>query len=335
MAKSGTIICLRITNLPHGKHVEEDLHGMRWISIPPKTFNVVKDIDKRSTCQYELCIDYESFHPSVREEPLDIERKAPLRIMSFDIETDVFIDASGIGQFPKPDKQAIVQIANMLKRRGEAETFYRNVFTLKSCNPIKGADVESYDSEVDLIKRWIQFIREADPDVVIGYNTCGFDIPYIVERARCLKIPCEIGRIKGFEMPRATFRNSGNSAYPAVVAIPGRLQIDLLDYIYFEHYYPSAEEKIKLMQANIDKSLSLQASSFRFLNQKKEDIHYMQIPVLQAGTAEDRKKLAIYCLKDTYLPLQLMDRLEALEKWIGRSQLSKTTFNSMVRNLRR
>ncbi|KIK61987.1 hypothetical protein GYMLUDRAFT_42418 [Collybiopsis luxurians FD-317 M1] len=142
--------------------------------------------------------------------------------------------------------------------------------------------------------------------------------------------------MSGFEMSGVTFRDR---AYLAVVVIPGSLQIDLLDY---EHYYPSAEEKIKLMQAGIDKSfLSLQASSFRFLDQKKEDIYFMQIPVLRTGTTEDRKKLAVYCLKakefpfrDTYLPLQLMDCLKAMEKWVERSQLSKTTFNSMVRNLR-
>ena len=42
-------------------------------------------------------------------------------------------------------------------------------------------------------------MEKADPDVVIGYNTSGFDFPYLMDRAKALKVvrfPL-LGRMKG------------------------------------------------------------------------------------------------------------------------------------------
>ena len=36
---------------------------------------------------------------------------------------------------------------------------------------------------------WKEFICEVDPDVIIGYNTANFDIPYVLRRAEALKLP--------------------------------------------------------------------------------------------------------------------------------------------------
>lgn len=42
-------------------------------------------------------------------------------------------------------------------------------------------------------------MEKVDPDVVIGYNTSGFDFPYLMDRAKALKVvrfPL-LGRMKG------------------------------------------------------------------------------------------------------------------------------------------
>ncbi len=62
----------------------------------------------------------------------------------------------------------------------------------------------------------------------------------------------------------------------------GRVQFDLLDVIRREY---------KL------RSYTLNAVSAHFLNQQKEDVHYSIISDLQNGSAETRKRLAVYCLK--------------------------------------
>lgn len=50
-----------------------------------------------------------------------------------------------------------------------------------------------------MLLAWRDFVEKVDPDVVIGYNTAGFDFPYLMDRAKALKVvrfPL-LGRIKG------------------------------------------------------------------------------------------------------------------------------------------
>ena len=46
----------------------------------------------------------------------------------------------------------MIQIASMVIRQGEKDPFIRNVFTLKKCARIVGAEVLSFDKETELLK---------------------------------------------------------------------------------------------------------------------------------------------------------------------------------------
>ena len=56
------------------------------------------------------------------------------------------------------------------------------MFTLNTCASIVGADVISYDDESTLLESWADFVREADPDIITGYNINNFDLPYLINR---------------------------------------------------------------------------------------------------------------------------------------------------------
>ena len=56
-------------------------------------------------------------------------------------------------------------------------------------------------------------------------------------------------------------------------------------------------------------SYSLNSVSAEFLGEQKEDVHHSCITDLQNGTDETRRRLAVYCLKDAYLPQRLFDKL--------------------------
>jgi len=45
-------------------------------------------------------------------------------------------------------------------------------------------DVESCGSEEAMLRRFFDIIGEYDPDILVGYNSNSFDIPYIVDRIR-------------------------------------------------------------------------------------------------------------------------------------------------------
>lgn len=67
---------------------------------------------------------------------LSLAQIAPLRILSFDIEC-----AGRKGVFPEPEKDPVIQIANMVQVQGASKPFIRNVFTLDTCAPIVGSQV--------------------------------------------------------------------------------------------------------------------------------------------------------------------------------------------------
>ena len=52
--------------------------------------------------------------------------------------------------------------------------------------------------------------------------------------------------------------------------------------------------------------------SAHFLGEQKEDVHHSVISELQEKDEFTRRRLAVYCLKDAYLPLRLMDKLMCL-----------------------
>ena len=56
------------------------------------------------------------------------------------------------GVFPEPEKDAVIQIANMVINQGDRDPFIRNIFTLKSCAPVVGSDVRSYEDEGTLLR---------------------------------------------------------------------------------------------------------------------------------------------------------------------------------------
>jgi len=64
----------------------------------------------------------------------------------------VVVSVIHTGIFPEPDKDPVIQIANMVIRQGEKDPFIRNVFTWKSCASIVGAEVLSFDTEQELLR---------------------------------------------------------------------------------------------------------------------------------------------------------------------------------------
>lgn len=66
------------------------------------------------------------------------------------------------------------------------------------------------------------------------------------------------------------------------VNMEGRLQLDILQVMQRDY---------KL------RSYTLNAVCAQFLGEQKEDVHHSIITELQNGTAESRRRLAVYCLK--------------------------------------
>ena len=54
------------------------------------------------------------------------------------------------------------------------------------------------------LQQWSAFVREVDPDIITGYNIQNFDLPYLLNRAICLKVSRLIilgYNIQNFDLP--------------------------------------------------------------------------------------------------------------------------------------
>ncbi|THD18717.1 DNA polymerase, partial [Fasciola hepatica] len=204
-----------------------------------------------------------------------------------------------LGIFPTPDHDPVIQIASMVINYGESVPFIRTVFTLNTCAPIVGSQVVCHKTESELLEHWAAFVRQVDPDIITGYNTQNFDMPYLINRAGHLKVDgfAFLGRIRG---SRSTVRDVMTQSKQMgrrenkFTNIDGRIQLDVIQILFRDY---------KL------RSYSLNAVSYYFLEEQKEDVEHNVITDLQNGDAQTRRRLAVYCLKDAYLPLRLLEKL--------------------------
>ncbi|KAF8730938.1 hypothetical protein HU200_016812 [Digitaria exilis] len=283
--------------------IDCNIVGGNWIEVPGGKYRKAARI--MSYCQLELDCLYSDLISHAAEG--QYSKMAPFRILSFDIEC-----AGRKGHFPEPTHDPVIQIANLVTHQGEGQPFVRNVMTLKSCSPIVGVDVMSFDTERDILLAWRDFIREVDPDIIIGYNICKFDLPYLIERAEVLKItefPI-LGRIRNsrVRVRDTTFSSRQYGVRESKdVTIEGRVQFDLLQ---------AMQRDYKLS------SYSLNSVSAHFLGEQKEDVHHSIISDLQNGNSETRRRLAVYCLKDAYLPQRLLDKLMYIYNYVEMARVT-------------
>ena len=131
------------------------------------------------------------------DEPLD------LRVLAFDIEV------YNPKQAPDSEKDPIVCIGYCTAKEKEVLYWTKD----------KG-------SEKEIIERFIKKVEEYDPDVIVGYNSAGFDFPYMKKRCHKLGIKLALGR----DCSEVQIKKGG--IYPRA-DIFGRAHIDAYDGVEF------------------------------------------------------------------------------------------------------
>ena len=293
--------------------IDTKIHGMSWVSVEAGKYKVLPARDSHSHCQIEAVCHYRD----IIAHPIDGEwaKMAPLRILSFDIEC-----AGRKGVFPEAHMDPVIQIANVVTRYGEAKPFVRNVFCMDTCSLIVNTQIFEFGAEDKMLMAWRDFVEEVDPDVIIGYNICNFDFPYLLDRAAHLKATrfpywSRLKNVKSVARDtNFSSKQMGNRDTKATNT-NGRLQLDLLQLVQRDHQL---------------RSYTLNSVCAHFLNEQKEDVHHTMITELYNGTPESRRRLAVYCLKDAYLPQRLMDKLSCLVNYTEMARVTGVPFNFLL-----
>ncbi|RZC43128.1 DNA polymerase delta catalytic subunit [Asbolus verrucosus] len=294
--------------------VDTNILGCCWIELSPgKWFKRPKNnFPVTSRCQLEVDVswtDFISHSPEGEWSPV-----ARFRIHSFDIEC-----AGRKGIFPEPNVDPVIQIANVIKLHGDEDVVTRNIFTLKSCAPIGHAEVRSFDSEGEMLEEWAQFVREVDPDIFTGYNINNFDFPYLIERAKFLKLKNfdflgRICNIRSTIKETVTQTKIGRRTFKSI-NFEGRVPYDMLMVI---------KRDFKL------RSYTLNSVCQEILGEQKEDVHYSIITDLQNGDEQTRRRLAVYCLKDAELPVRLLNTVRSFTNDIEMARVTGVPITSLL-----
>jgi DNA polymerase elongation subunit (family B) len=87
----------------------------------------------------------------------------------------------------------VIQIGTVFWRYGETDICHNNIITLKSCAPFdiggKPCEIISREQERDVLQEWASLIDKHDPDIIIGYNTFGFDESFMYDRITDIALP--------------------------------------------------------------------------------------------------------------------------------------------------
>jgi len=161
----------------------------------------------------------------------------PLYVLSYDIEV---YSASGLFPVSSNISDEIIQIGLSFRWSDDMMTpVERYVLVSGTCEPSTDPTLKfiSCRNEQDLLLKFKQYITAEDPDIIVGYNTFGFDDGYIAERAELHNIELQLGRVDtrqwGSRMDmikteKKTFELASGKYAVRYFDLPGRLPIDLL-----------------------------------------------------------------------------------------------------------
>jgi DNA polymerase elongation subunit (family B) len=298
---------------------QQKMDSCGWVKW---TKNVERD---RSPSTRQTLCEREIVRSATEVVAVDEERSPPLpMILSFDIE--VYSSVPSRMPDASVDADAVFQISMVLTK--DHKHVKKILLTLgKPTQTAVGKDVvlKTYDCEADLLLGFTEVIREENPNVIIGYNIFGFDLMYMIERAKKWGVMDRFDRMGA----RTTDRRGlpvhapekeiswSSSAYSCqsfcFLDAEGRLFVDLLPVIRRDYKF---------------ENYRLKTVSEHFVGDTKDPITPRDIFEsyrLSLLETKDRYKLlgkvGRYCVQDSVLVLKLFDKLQM---WIGLCEMAKT-----------
>jgi DNA polymerase elongation subunit (family B) len=275
--------------------------------------------NKKTLCDHEFNVSWLTLEAEVKNKVPN-----PL-IMSFDIE----VNSSNVNMMPCASKKGdeIFQISCVLSRQGDPESkFKKYLLTLgEPDQSVVGEDVviQTYKKEMHLLEGYTNFIKTHNPNIIAGYNIIGFDMQYMIERAKtrmCIHTFDKQGFIPDIHSRESTIKWSssayGNQEFQFLDA-EGRLFVDLLPLV--KRDYKMDNYKLKTI-------------SEYFIGETKDPLSHKGIfHCYRMGTKKTngvfgkgaKKYMGIvgkYCVQDSVLVTKL---LETLQIWIGLTEMAK------------
>ncbi|WXG40558.1 MAG: DNA polymerase domain-containing protein [Candidatus Freyarchaeum deiterrae] len=205
-----------------------------------------------------------------------------LRVLAFDIE--IYSPSGALN--PEKDSVIIISVAT----NGGVEKQF----------------VAKDGEDRDVLKEFSGYVTEFDPDVIVGYDSNFFDFPFLIDRAKKLRVKFTVCR-DGSEPHLSVYGH---------VSVAGRAHLELYDMAEMV-----VEVKVKTLK-NIADYLKVMAKDSRVL------IEHAQIPKYW-DDKDLRKQLLLYAAQDAKSTIGIADKL--LPTAISMAQVSGMPLDQVMR----
>ena len=252
-----------------------------------------------------LCVVHYEREGRLVKRILSVEQGEPkLSMLSFDIET---YNPLGV---PREREDPVVMISYFAGQEKGVLTFKRSAREF----------VQTASGEKEMLDCFAKIIAKVDPDVLVGYNSAQFDLPYLKARFERNGIPMRLGRFGGRikELKKGMING---------MRLEGRVHMDLYPIVKFFGFIGL----IKTQKFTLD-AVAQDVLGSRKVGIKKEEIWQM-------WDRGDIDMLCEYSMVDSELAFQLGERFLPLEMELSSVakmplfETSLSTSGQLVENL--
>jgi len=130
-----------------------------------------------SILEVDVCLKVESFELEKTDKDKEEKKDEKInpKILAFDIEADEFEIGKG----------EVLMISLVTEN-------FQKVLTWKKC-PNPPEFVETFKDEGTMLEKFVEYTKKLNPDLLIGYFSDGFDLPYLRARADINKVKLSLG----------------------------------------------------------------------------------------------------------------------------------------------
>jgi DNA polymerase I len=281
--------------------IDSGIGGMSWV----KTDSQPLDMDKSGGIKLSD-VDAGIKIISDTVTPVDVITNSPFRYMAFDIEC-----LPVNGGMPVPELAPIIMISCAFKP--DYDGYKTKILLSKEAEGLD-KDVQTFPDEARMLDGFFDIIKEYDPDVLVGYNSNSFDIPYIIDRIKTLESVhrITISPVMGKDGRPAYYKKIGNMTR---ISITGRITMDVL---------PIIRREFSLKQ------YTLKNTAQELLSMEKLDVSPADMEQYWNDSGEKLRLFVDYARRDSELAMDLLHKLNLLDKFIALSSVSGTLIQDIL-----
>jgi len=149
--------------------------------------------------------------------------------------------------FTQLEGDKVTFIGSTFFKYGDNKPYLNHCIVLNSCDSLAlpNSQIETYDTEKEVLLAWTRLVQRENPDIVIGYNIFSFDYEFMFRRAQELKCVEEFLKLSKNKnevcastdykthqlvLEKSSITLASGTHDMSIIKMNGRLQIDMLNW---------------------------------------------------------------------------------------------------------